>query len=324
MAKSTRSKSKRAFRRTKREEGVYAAVHAARLERLSSKLAAKVSADKDGDQAMEEEDTEEQVKDGSEGECRSALSYRFHGTNACESEVYRSELVSDSSSEDTTDGEGSLNNLELCQRMDCDSIEEDGDGGQMEELCHLMAGLNLVHDIDMEELCHDMARLNMAESIHRPIAKGDGDVEMESVHEFLAWLEAGARLGAPSGFICRPSTERVCYEDWNERIARWRLEVHMHSESSTGDETELITPVQLPFHDPDEVQEDPLFRSEYAGPLSQAAFLDAESLRPLFSSGGNLSFSNTKYRSLFQQSLHFEIPWCMTGAGRYILEDGSS
>ncbi|KAH7345259.1 hypothetical protein B0J17DRAFT_639046 [Rhizoctonia solani] len=65
MAKSTRSKSKRAFRRTKREEGVYAAVHAARLERLSSKLVAKISADKDGDQAMEgEEPTEEQVEGG--------------------------------------------------------------------------------------------------------------------------------------------------------------------------------------------------------------------------------------------------------------------
>ncbi|KAF8708230.1 hypothetical protein RHS03_04272, partial [Rhizoctonia solani] len=306
MAKSMRSKSKRAFRRTKREEGVYAAVHAARLERLSSKLAAKVSADKDGDQAMEKEDTEVQVQDGSEGEFPSALWYRFRGTNACESEVYHSELVSDSNGEDITYGEGGLNSLELCQHMDCDSIEEDGDGGQI------------------EELCHGMARLNMAESIHVPIAKGDEDVEMESLHEFPAWLEAGAGLGAPSGFICRPSTERVCCGDWNERITRWRLEVHMHSESSIGDETELITPVQLPFHDPEEVQEDQLFRSEYADPLSQAAFLDAECLRPLFSSGGNLSFSNTKYRSLFQQSLHFEIPWCMTGAGRYILEDGSS
>ncbi|TDL29317.1 hypothetical protein BD410DRAFT_779689 [Rickenella mellea] len=38
MAKSTRSKVKRSFRAKKREEGVYAAVEAARLQRLSSKL----------------------------------------------------------------------------------------------------------------------------------------------------------------------------------------------------------------------------------------------------------------------------------------------
>ncbi|CAG7849476.1 SubName: Full=Uncharacterized protein {ECO:0000313/EMBL:CCA67284.1} [Serendipita indica DSM 11827] len=39
MAKSTRSKTKRSFRRNKREDSVYAATHAARLERLSKKLA---------------------------------------------------------------------------------------------------------------------------------------------------------------------------------------------------------------------------------------------------------------------------------------------
>ena len=55
MAKSTRSKSKRSFRRTKRETGVYAAVDAARLQRLSNKLKAKIEADKDGDAPMEEE-----------------------------------------------------------------------------------------------------------------------------------------------------------------------------------------------------------------------------------------------------------------------------
>jgi hypothetical protein len=61
MAKSMRSKSKRAFRRTKRETGVYAAADAARLERLSSRLAAKVvaaEADQDGDAHMEEEPEE--------------------------------------------------------------------------------------------------------------------------------------------------------------------------------------------------------------------------------------------------------------------------
>ena len=38
MAKSLRSKVKRAHRRGKREEGVFAAAHRARLERLSNKL----------------------------------------------------------------------------------------------------------------------------------------------------------------------------------------------------------------------------------------------------------------------------------------------
>ncbi|KIK08575.1 hypothetical protein K443DRAFT_85081 [Laccaria amethystina LaAM-08-1] len=38
MAKSTRSKVKRAFRSKKRETGVYAATEAARLNRLNSKL----------------------------------------------------------------------------------------------------------------------------------------------------------------------------------------------------------------------------------------------------------------------------------------------
>lgn len=49
MAKSTRSKVKRSFRAKKREEGVYAAVEAARLDRLHSKLKAVQAADKDGD-----------------------------------------------------------------------------------------------------------------------------------------------------------------------------------------------------------------------------------------------------------------------------------
>ncbi|CEL57457.1 hypothetical protein RSOLAG1IB_02197 [Rhizoctonia solani AG-1 IB] len=84
MAKSMRSKSKRAFRRTKREEGVYAAVHAARLERLSSKLAAKVSADKDGDQNMNQgEDAEgEQVEDIGEDTAMSGEADEGEGSTA--------------------------------------------------------------------------------------------------------------------------------------------------------------------------------------------------------------------------------------------------
>ncbi|KAH9999421.1 hypothetical protein BJV77DRAFT_1058440 [Russula vinacea] len=43
MAKSTRSKVKRAFRAKKRTEGVFAAADAARLQRLNSKLRALTS-----------------------------------------------------------------------------------------------------------------------------------------------------------------------------------------------------------------------------------------------------------------------------------------
>lgn len=43
MAKSTRSKVKRAHRSKKRQEGVYAATEAARLERLSARLSAVIS-----------------------------------------------------------------------------------------------------------------------------------------------------------------------------------------------------------------------------------------------------------------------------------------
>ncbi|KAG6335305.1 hypothetical protein ID866_3789 [Astraeus odoratus] len=43
MAKSLRSKTKRAFRAKKRESGVYAATEAARLHRLNAKLATTIS-----------------------------------------------------------------------------------------------------------------------------------------------------------------------------------------------------------------------------------------------------------------------------------------
>lgn len=49
MAKSLRSKTKRAFRRVKRESGVFAAADTARLHRLSAKLHAKIGTDEDGD-----------------------------------------------------------------------------------------------------------------------------------------------------------------------------------------------------------------------------------------------------------------------------------
>ena len=46
MAKSLRSKVKRAFRAKKRVDGVYAATHAARLQRLHAKIDAIVAAPK--------------------------------------------------------------------------------------------------------------------------------------------------------------------------------------------------------------------------------------------------------------------------------------
>ncbi|EIM88246.1 uncharacterized protein STEHIDRAFT_95279 [Stereum hirsutum FP-91666 SS1] len=73
MAKSTRSKVKRTYRAKKREDGVYAAIEAARLARLSAKLKAVASlpteedveeggeegrADAEGDEVMEDADAE--------------------------------------------------------------------------------------------------------------------------------------------------------------------------------------------------------------------------------------------------------------------------
>ena len=58
MAKSTRSKVKRSYRAKKRDDSVYAATEAARLERLSSKLRAICEADKDGDVELPDESAE--------------------------------------------------------------------------------------------------------------------------------------------------------------------------------------------------------------------------------------------------------------------------
>jgi YBL028C ribosome biogenesis factor, N-terminal domain len=52
MAKSLRSKTKRAFRRVKRQSGVFAAADAARLHRLSSRLQANLRTDQDGDVSL--------------------------------------------------------------------------------------------------------------------------------------------------------------------------------------------------------------------------------------------------------------------------------
>lgn len=64
MAKSLRSKVKRSFRTKKREEGAYAAAHAARLQRLNTKLIETAKKDADGDLSLggDEETTDVPVE----------------------------------------------------------------------------------------------------------------------------------------------------------------------------------------------------------------------------------------------------------------------
>jgi len=76
MAKSLRSKSKRAFRAKKREGGVYAATHAARLQRLHAKIDAIVATPKPvHDEILEDvenvERDEEVQEEETAGECQS-------------------------------------------------------------------------------------------------------------------------------------------------------------------------------------------------------------------------------------------------------------
>ncbi|KAJ6539155.1 hypothetical protein B0H19DRAFT_960515 [Mycena capillaripes] len=59
MAKSTRSKVKRSFRSKKREEGIYAATEAARLNRLHAKLSSVASMDLPQTDAERMEDDED-------------------------------------------------------------------------------------------------------------------------------------------------------------------------------------------------------------------------------------------------------------------------
>jgi YBL028C ribosome biogenesis factor, N-terminal domain len=70
MAKSLRSKTKRAFRRVKRESGVFAAADAARMHRLSARLKAKLGVDKDGDVSLTQlVDEAAEGKETEEGWC---------------------------------------------------------------------------------------------------------------------------------------------------------------------------------------------------------------------------------------------------------------
>jgi len=64
MAKSLRSKVKRAFRAKKREEGIYAATHAARLERLHAKINAIVATPKPiHDEVLEDVEADGEVQE---------------------------------------------------------------------------------------------------------------------------------------------------------------------------------------------------------------------------------------------------------------------
>ncbi|KAF9057378.1 hypothetical protein BJ165DRAFT_1520767 [Panaeolus papilionaceus] len=68
MAKSLRSKTKRAFRSKKREEGVYAATAAARLNRLNAKLLQTTKRDPQGDEILEDPESQADALDtGLEG-----------------------------------------------------------------------------------------------------------------------------------------------------------------------------------------------------------------------------------------------------------------
>lgn len=67
MAKSTRSKVKRAFRAKKREDGVYAAVEAARLHRLHQKLKMVAAADAEGDVALTDVDAQREDAEDAAG-----------------------------------------------------------------------------------------------------------------------------------------------------------------------------------------------------------------------------------------------------------------
>lgn len=72
MAKSTRSKVKRHFRAKKREDSVYAATEAARLQRLNMKLRAVVAAQREEAEENDEEGMAvEGEKEGAVGWCPS-------------------------------------------------------------------------------------------------------------------------------------------------------------------------------------------------------------------------------------------------------------
>ncbi|KAF9449908.1 hypothetical protein P691DRAFT_798758 [Macrolepiota fuliginosa MF-IS2] len=90
MAKSTRSKVKRAFRSQKRESGVYAATEAARLQRLNLKLHQVVEKDGDGD--VEVDAAEESPKDPGSMQIDAELQTRrisTHGPRGSRREEWR-------------------------------------------------------------------------------------------------------------------------------------------------------------------------------------------------------------------------------------------
>lgn len=79
MGKSIRSKSKRSFRAKKRDDSVYAAVHAARLNRLHRKLKEITLTDKDGDLEVEDVSEFEDERQGGEGTTQGWCSHLLLG-----------------------------------------------------------------------------------------------------------------------------------------------------------------------------------------------------------------------------------------------------
>ncbi|KIM45813.1 hypothetical protein M413DRAFT_16655 [Hebeloma cylindrosporum] len=86
MAKSLRSKTKRAFRSKKRESGVYAAAAAGRLQRLNSKLIQTIQKDSEGDVLLEEGDN---VPDSMAIDAEPSTKVSTHGPRGSRREEWR-------------------------------------------------------------------------------------------------------------------------------------------------------------------------------------------------------------------------------------------
>ncbi|CAE6524051.1 unnamed protein product [Rhizoctonia solani] len=306
VAKSTLSKSKRASQRTKREEGVYAGVHAARLERLAAKLAAKISADKDGDQAMEGEDHTEQQVEG--GERLSISGYWSLDSGVVEWCALRPVL--DNAHKDITGGEDNLNNMKKpYEPMAHTSLNEETEDGNAEIKGPngLVASTSLAYD-------------------------GDGDVKMDELYQPINLVDGGnikmdelcqlmVRLSIDPTEEPRESMSQPSKNPWYDRIMTWRLRVaeaeadEDDERGSPSSETELklLAPEGLPLDDFDEWEDNPLFRSEYNDPFAQATYVPTRYL-------GDVR-TPYDYPTLFQEDFGYGMPWSMGEVGVCTPED---
>ncbi|KAI0303139.1 hypothetical protein BC826DRAFT_903614 [Russula brevipes] len=93
MAKSTRSKVKRAFRAKKRTDGVYAAAEAARLQRLNAKLRALTTTTATAEGREKEEDVDTDLPgscvDGRASEKPAGKKISTHGPRGSRREQWR-------------------------------------------------------------------------------------------------------------------------------------------------------------------------------------------------------------------------------------------